>query len=283
MEFKQLFHSICILCNHLPYCLNFNEMCNHHLCLPPSILDRFLDLDWIFENLPMKSLGSNMSIEREAIRSRTIPSWPWLCFSRSWSWSWVTEGPLHSDETLLSAKRPAVFSTSSWDITPRGNYSSQSFSSSNLLKRHWNYFPCFNFSFLFIHIVSPVSPSNLRQLHWMQREWAHRFAVTGKQLFWDSKISPWESWSQSSVLNTNPSSWCSFGDKFSCCCDHLFIVSLPLSVLWSTDLFLCSQVVNKGGIQFKQHSLIGWFGKFGWFSYPVSLTLPSLSLWGFSN
>lgn len=38
--------------------------------------------------------------------------------------------------------------------------------------------------------MSPVSPSYLRQLHWMQREWAHRFAVTGKQLFWDLKHFP---------------------------------------------------------------------------------------------
>lgn len=55
------------------------------LHIPPSILDLFLDLDWIFENLPVKSLGSNMSIDREAMRSRTTPSWPGLCLSRTWS------------------------------------------------------------------------------------------------------------------------------------------------------------------------------------------------------
>lgn len=107
-----------------------------------------------------------------------------------------------------------------------------------------------------------------------EREWAHCFAVTGKQLCWGSKISPWESLSQSSTLDLNPASRCTFGEKFG----RIFlvlsspvIVSLPLLFLWSTDLFLRSQVANKGGIQFKQHSLIGWFGKFGWFSYALSL------------
>lgn len=127
------------------------------LRLPPSILDLFLDLDWIFENLPVKSLGSNMSTGREAMRSRTIPSWPWLCVSRSWCWAWASEGPLPPGEALLSAHRPVVFLTSSWeeDMTPAGTCSSQPFSSSNVLL-------CFHFPGLLGHMV--VSPSSLRGL-----------------------------------------------------------------------------------------------------------------------
>lgn len=65
---------------------------------------------------------------------------------------------------------------------------------------------------------------------------------------------------------------------------HLSFVSCSLCLshsspsLWGTVLFLRSQVVNKGGIQFLERSLIGWFGKFGWFSYPLSLSLSFFSL-----
>lgn len=48
----------------------------------------------------------------------------------------------------------------------------------------------------------------------------------------------------------------------------------PLS-LWGTAVFLRSQVVNRGGIQFQGRSLIGWFEKFGWFFYPLSLSPSS--------
>ncbi len=62
-----------------------------------------------------------------------------------------------------------------------------------------------------------------------------------------------------------------------------FFLSLPLSLLWVSALFLRSQVVNKGGIQFQERSLIGWFGKFGWFSYPLSLSPSSFSLFSLSG
>lgn len=45
---------------------------------------------------------------------------------------------------------------------------------------------------------------------------------------------------------------------------------LSLSVFWGTAVFLRSQVVSKGGIQFQERCLIGWFGKFGWVFYPLS-------------
>lgn len=51
----------------------------------------------------------------------------------------------------------------------------------------------------------------------------------------------------------------------------------PLS-LWGTAVFLRSQVVNRGGIQFQGRSLIGWFEKFGWFFYPLSLSPSSFFL-----
>lgn len=79
---------------------------------------RFLDLDWILENLPVKSLGSNMSNDREAIRSSTIPSWPWFWFSTSRSRPWLSAGPSQGAEALLSAPRLLVHVTSSWDMSP---------------------------------------------------------------------------------------------------------------------------------------------------------------------
>lgn len=100
------------------------------LLLPPMILLLFLDLDWIFANLPMKSLGSNMSNDREAIRSRTIPSWLWLLLSRSWSWSWswlwIREWPLQSFEVILSATGLLVLLISSRDMSPLSAHSYKS-------------------------------------------------------------------------------------------------------------------------------------------------------------
>lgn len=80
------------------------------------IFVRFLDLDWILVNLPVKSLGSNMSNEREAIRSRTIPSCP--PFFGFWSWHWLRGWPLQWSEAPLSAPRLTVLFTSSWDMSP---------------------------------------------------------------------------------------------------------------------------------------------------------------------
>ena len=72
-----------------------------------------------------------------------------------------------------------------------------------------------------------------------------------------------------------------------CFCSHLVFVSFSLSLSFSLlrdselQLSFSTQVVNKGGIQFQERSLIGWFGKFGWFSYPLSLSPSSFSLWDF--
>lgn len=95
-----------------------NKKIQAHLHLP-MILIRFLDLDWILLNLPVKSLGSNMSMDREAIRSRKIPSWPWLWFSTSWSCPWLRDWPSQGSEAPLSAPRLLVLLTSSRDISPR--------------------------------------------------------------------------------------------------------------------------------------------------------------------
>lgn len=85
--------------------------------LPLIILVLFLDLCCIFVNLPVKSLGSNISSDREAIRSRTIPSWPCFCCSRSWCSSWTAEWPLQWSELQLSATRLVVLLlTSSRDM-----------------------------------------------------------------------------------------------------------------------------------------------------------------------
>lgn len=70
------------------------------------------------------------------------------------------------------------------------------------------------------------------------------------------------------------------GALFFCSPVHCFCLSASLSLLWGTALFLSSQVVNKGGIQFQECSLIGWFGKFGWFSYPLSFSPSSFSFSG---
>lgn len=120
-----------------------------------------------------------------------------------------------------------------------------------------------------------------------EREWAHCFVVTGKQLYWDSQISPWESLSQSSTLDPNLSSWCTFGEK-----------------LWRIFLFLSSPVhcfaPSLGPLKHRSVSPLsgGEQGRdsvgatqLDWVVWEVwvvllsslSLTLPSLSLWGFSN
>lgn len=91
-------------------------MCLH---LPPQILVLFLYLDWTLVNLPMKSLASNMSNDREANRSITTPSWPWFWWSRSWSCPWLREWPLQWSEVMLSAPRLVVLPTSSRDMSPR--------------------------------------------------------------------------------------------------------------------------------------------------------------------
>lgn len=63
------------------------------------------------------------------------------------------------------------------------------------------------------------------------------------------------------------------GIVFALTCSVFLTVSVFLTALslCGTAVFLRSQVVNKGGIQFQERSLIGWFGKFGWFSYPFSI------------
>lgn len=88
--------------------------CQNYLDLPLIIFVRFLDLDWILVNLPVKSLGSNMSNDRVAIRSSSIPSCPWLSISGSRSWQW----PLQWSEALLSAPGLMGLFTSSWDMSP---------------------------------------------------------------------------------------------------------------------------------------------------------------------
>lgn len=84
------------------------------------ILVLFLDRAWIFENLPVKSLGSNMSRESEAMRSRKMPSWSWPC-SCSWSGPWLRERLSQWSEATLSAARLSVLPTSSRDMSPRSN------------------------------------------------------------------------------------------------------------------------------------------------------------------
>lgn len=90
------------------------------------ILLLFLDLCWIFVNLPVKSLGSNISNDKEAIRSKTIPSCPWFWLSRSRFWSWITEWPLQWFEPPLSATRLVVLLTSSKDMFPLWTHSEKS-------------------------------------------------------------------------------------------------------------------------------------------------------------
>lgn len=85
-------------------------------------------------------------------------------------------------------------------------------------------------------------------------------------------------------------SFCTGSAVVSCTCPVLvltcsLLLSLFLSLLWGTALFLCSQVVNKGGIQFQERSLIGWFGREVWVVLilclsPSSFLSRSLSLSG---
>lgn len=113
-----------------------SKACLH---LPPMILVLFLDLDWIFVNLPVKSLGSNMSKESEAIRSRTIPSWPWHWFSWSCSWPWLREWPSQWSEAMLSAVRLVVLPTSSRDMSPLSSHCPlvKTWPSTKLARRHY--------------------------------------------------------------------------------------------------------------------------------------------------
>lgn len=194
-----------------------------HLLWKITVL--LLDLDRIFENLPVKSLGSYVSTDREAMCCRKIPSWLWFWLVTSPSDPFFRDCPSLGLEEPLSALRLGVHLSSSTDmpvssttqdagnkLAPRCQYSKQcpfqswqkdatlfNIISNGKKKISWNalgtqparesFFTVF-FSFLssFWYTVSSYGVFSLRWVHSIQRHWTHSLVVTDTKISWEFRF-----------------------------------------------------------------------------------------------